>query len=187
MRYNYESHEKQFKKLFVGWYKNSLRSKVLSFTKGSKILDVGCGEGMYMSKLDKNSVVGVDMDDSVLLVAKKYGATVKASADKLPFKDNTFDSVYCSEVLEHIEEPKGVCIELNRVCKIGGRIIIAVPNDILSRICRFFLLKFPLRYPGHIHALWVKDIVNYMGKKPIHIDYAFSRLFPLATIVVFEK
>jgi len=53
---------------------------------------------------------------------------IAANGEFLPFKDNIFDLVTCSEVLEHIAEPKKALKEMYRVLKPGGRLLISTPN-----------------------------------------------------------
>jgi len=184
---NIESHESQFNSLFVGSYKKDLRNKVLRNVKGKLILDVGCGEGMYMKEIKDREVHGVDFDKCVLKKAKRFGKVKFADIHKIPFNSNKFDTVYCSEVLEHVNNPKRVVEEALRVCKKGGVVIFAVPNDTLHMLSRLFLFKFPLRYPGHINNIHLDDLVKYTGKQPKKVDYVFSRFFPLALIAVFVK
>ena len=77
--------------------------------------------------------VGLDMDDDSLKKAEEgysyfesiseVGAEfIKGSAYSLPFPDNTFDLIVCSEVLEHLHEYNDAVIEINRVLKPGGKV-----------------------------------------------------------------
>ncbi len=56
-------------------------------------------------------------------------ADVKADITKLPFKDNTFDLIFCNHVLEHIKEDKKAMKELYRVMKPGGTGFFQIPLD----------------------------------------------------------
>lgn len=97
---------------------------------GVKTLVVGCGTGneLYLSK---GLSVGIDLSLSALLIAKKESRSseplILADACNLPFKDDTFDCVICSEVLEHIPKPERAVAELSRVLN-RGIAIITVPN-----------------------------------------------------------
>jgi ubiquinone/menaquinone biosynthesis C-methylase UbiE len=97
---------------------------------GCKTLVVGCGTGKEIY-LPKGFSVGIDLSLSALLVAKKESRSSKplilADACNLPFKDDTFDCVICSEILEHIPKPERAVAELSRVLN-RGIAIITVPN-----------------------------------------------------------
>src|SRR3989344_7270142 len=80
---------------------------VLSFlkkVKGKKIIDIGCGSGIYTRILKKKGakVVGIDISQTLFEIAKKEVKNVefyKAGIYKLPFKNNTFDSAISALML----------------------------------------------------------------------------------------
>lgn len=96
------------------------------------ILDVGCGPGSitvdFADLVPHGKVIGVDRVDSVLEQARKnaeargsYNVEFKQSdANDLPFEDNTFDVVFCHQVLQHVGAPVDVLREMKRVAKPGG-------------------------------------------------------------------
>lgn len=91
-----------------------------------KLLDVGCGEKPY-SLIYNNYVessIGVDVETCVH--EQRY-VDVFASADDLPFEDSTFDTVLCTNVLEHVANMEAAFQEISRVHKSGGTLIISVP------------------------------------------------------------
>jgi ubiquinone/menaquinone biosynthesis C-methylase UbiE len=93
------------------------------------ILDVGCGTGKNMESLAYyGDVSGVDISKEALQFCKKRGLfnVKKGEAEKLPFKDDSFDVVCVLDVLEHVEDIPAVN-EIKRVLKDGGQIIITVP------------------------------------------------------------
>jgi len=97
-------------------------------------LDVGCAEGMFLlgvkNKCPQCSVYGVDFSAIGLQKAKNYvgqvGFLACADATHLPFRDNSFDLVLCSETLEHIVDDITAFKELQRICK--KACIITVPS-----------------------------------------------------------
>jgi SAM-dependent methyltransferase len=90
-------------------------------------LDVGCGSSRILSSLDQ--VVGVDVLVRKLRWARKYGKPlVNASIFDLPFADGSFDCVISSEVIEHIPAGQKPFLEMRRVLKDGGSLILGTPD-----------------------------------------------------------
>jgi len=93
---------------------------------------------------------------------------IKADILDLPFKDNSFDVVFCNHVLEHIEDDKKAMSELNRVLKPGGMGIFQVPQDLtLKNTYEDFNIITPKERTKHFGQY---DHVRIYGK-----DY-FERL-----------
>ena len=104
---------------------------------GSRILDVGCGRGFYLKVLSDTfpglKLCGLDLSREYLTVAEKFINNGKVeltsgSIEDLPYKNNSFDSVIASEVLEHVEDDSKAIGEIYRVLKRGGNALITVPN-----------------------------------------------------------
>lgn len=126
-------------------------AQLLRCNSTSKILDVGCGSGNLLKMLEGQRLVGVDLSPSLLavarerLAAKKNVELVRHNIEKLPFADNSFDRVVCSEVLEHCAKPQNVMNEMVRVCMDNGIILITVPNEDLINFSKRITLKFGLK------------------------------------------
>lgn len=87
------------------------------------LLDVGCGERPYEPWLTKVDVyIGVDVTPGV------RRADVIARGDALPFADESFDTVWSSQALEHMERPVDAVREMARVLKRRGALILTVPQ-----------------------------------------------------------
>ena len=96
------------------------------------LLDVGCGTGFLMELLIKQRPAhycGADLSDEMIRVAKEKridGAEfVVSSADKLPYPDETFDIVTCSQSFHHYPYPEKAMLEAKRVLKPGGLYILS--------------------------------------------------------------
>ena len=100
--------------------------------KDRKVLDIGCGHGFLLSKLDiSNNCIGVDyISDNPRKINKRV---VNLDRDKIPFKPHTFDVIICSNVLEHITRPLFVLKQIKFLLKKDGLAIIVVPNEFTLR------------------------------------------------------
>jgi SAM-dependent methyltransferase len=98
---------------------------------GRRVLDVGCGMGMYTSAFLRYTpyVFGVEIEaDRVLEARTRTRGIARAVGETLPFVDNTFDVVFSHEVLEHVADDRLCAREMVRVVRPGGQIVIFVPN-----------------------------------------------------------
>ncbi len=102
--------KREFRKLFL---------QHLSCFQG-KILDIGCGGKPFRRFLADKQYIGVE-------VTPDRQPDVCAPAEHLPFCDKSFETVLCTEVLEHVPEPSHVLTECFRVMKSGAVLYITVP------------------------------------------------------------
>ena len=97
--------------------------------KTGRILDVGCGTGLFLPSLAERAqlVVGVDLSAEMLRgVRERAGAAelVQADADHLPFPDRSFDAVVAITLLQNMPDPERTVRELARVMRPGGTLIV---------------------------------------------------------------
>jgi len=94
---------------------------------GERVLDVACGTGLFSRGLqDKASeVYGVDLSWGMLHKAREYSSLrlVRASADKLPFQDDSFDLVICFVAFHLFDDVGKVLREMHRVLVEGGVLV----------------------------------------------------------------
>jgi glycosyltransferase involved in cell wall biosynthesis len=93
------------------------------------VLDIGCNDGVGMETIKGlgHKVTGIDISKRKVDVAVQNGLNaVHGYMEELPFKDNEFDTVFCSHVLEHSKDITKAVSEINRVCK---RALILVPIE----------------------------------------------------------
>ena len=94
---------------------------------GGRCLDVGCGSSRILASLE--NVVGADISLGKLRWARKYGKPlVNASISDLPFAEGAFDCVISSEVIEHIPADPKPFLEMRRVLKGDGLLILGTPD-----------------------------------------------------------
>jgi len=118
-----------YRKIAFNQWKQYDRIALSYMSECSKILDVGCGTGRFISNFPLR-IKGVDGNKkSVEGCIKKGYDVVRADIAKLPFKDNSFDGVHCSHVIEHLEPKKAYKLlsELVRVLKKEGILVIRSP------------------------------------------------------------
>lgn len=105
--------------------------------KPKTILDVGCGRGFYLKMISHYQFIkeihGVDIEKKYLKIAKKINNDDRVlikenSVYSLPYPDNFFDFIICSEVLEHLRNDIKALKEIKRVLKPKGHLVITVPN-----------------------------------------------------------
>ena len=94
---------------------------LLSPSLSGPILDVGCGSRPFDSYFVHMKKVSCDFDSTRAVV------DVECPATELPFADASFNSILCTEVLEHVPEPQKAWCEFCRVLQPGGRALISVP------------------------------------------------------------
>ncbi len=156
---NFEKHTNQnpISKFFLDNFSKVLIESITPL-KPQSILDVGAGEGFVLEKLRKNKIgkklEGIEYMDEAIALGKKTNPLVKIKKGdiyKLPYKDNAFELIICTEVMEHLEDPKMALAELKRVT--SKHIILSVPNEPLFTIQRFLRGKNMMKlgdHPEHI-------------------------------------
>lgn len=91
------------------------------------LLDFGCGSKPYRSLLKVDNYVGLDIADNPGHSHDGEDIDVFYDGKKIPFENNYFDSVFSSEVFEHVFNLEEVLKELNRVTKMDGKMLITCP------------------------------------------------------------
>ena len=101
-----------------------------------RYLDVGCGNGLITELFDTrfDEVVGIDLERNRLedfrahVRTKPNYTVVEMSATKIEFANEFFSFITCFEVLEHVSDIEAVLLEIVRVCKKGGVVVISAPQ-----------------------------------------------------------
>ncbi|MCB0727702.1 MAG: methyltransferase domain-containing protein [Ignavibacteriae bacterium] len=110
-----------------------------------KILEVGCGAGHILEKISKGKLYGIDISEiQIERTRKRMGDKVelkKAPGENIPYEDKFFDKVLCSEVIEHVIDPREVLKEISRVMKDDGILSLSIPNEDVINSTKKFLKK----------------------------------------------
>ena len=152
-------------------YKWPIIKKFIPTDKDIKILDFGCGKGAMFSEIAKinpsAALIGVDVSEKALKSARKkvqnHSFILVKEGEKLPFKENCFDFIIASDVLEHIYDTELAFKELCRVLKHNGKILISVPYYGLVKNIIIALFFFDYIYEPttpHIRFFTKKHCLN---------------------------
>ncbi len=112
------------------------------------VLDIGCGAGNMLQRI-RAVRTGIDLSETMIARSRaKLGSDVtliRMSAEHLEFEDGSFDKIICSEVIEHVLNPRIVLQEIARVLKPAGLASISIPNESLIEKTKWLLRRCGLR------------------------------------------
>jgi 2-polyprenyl-3-methyl-5-hydroxy-6-metoxy-1,4-benzoquinol methylase len=162
--------------------------------KVDSILDVGCGEGFTLNRLKEHGIgkklEGLEYSKAAILLGKKTYPDIKivqGSIYELPYKDNSFDLVLCTEVLEHLDKPQDALKELVRVSK--KYLVISVPNEPFFMLAQLIRGKNWSRFGNDIEHVnhWTMFGFPKFIKKNAKV-HVLAKRFPFAwTMLLLEK
>ena len=158
--------------------------KKLDIKPGYRILDIGCGSGRHTCeayRFEKITVIGADLNFNDLCEAKNRlayhdalgehggGQWIVSAADikNLPFQDNFFDLVICSEVLEHIPEDQVAMKEIIRILKPGQTLVVSVPRYFPEKICWALSDEYYNANQGHVRIYTKKQLIDRLEKEGV--------------------
>lgn len=171
---NYRKHTtgSSLQKLLIDNFYKTFFSEVSKLQPDS-VLDVGCGEGFTLQKLKDRGIgrklEGIEyLDRAIEIGSKIHPALTLKQGDiyKLPYHDNAFDVVLCTEVLEHLEDPGKALKEIKRVAK--KYCVISVPNEPWFMLGNFLRGKNVSRFGNdieHIQHWTSSEIRKFVGKE----------------------
>lgn len=170
--------------------------KKLQVEPGMKALDAGCGLGRHTLEFHRQGLTAIGMDLSLsdlrhtlFLLASLQPKpedppfmTLKGDALNLPFADEQFDRIICSEVLEHVTDPAHATIELVRVLKPGGIIAVSVPTPSTEWAFWFANDDYFNTPGGHVRIFSTQAIVRLLTDHGlemtnIHFEHGFHTIY----------
>lgn len=141
------------------------------------LLELGCGEGALgalVKQRQKCRVVGIELDRDASAIARKkiddvYTGDVRHLIEVL---DERFDCIVASEIVEHVDDPWSLLIELRRLTAPGGRLVISIPNAANASLIgdllrgRFDYTYIGLACAGHLRFFTrssIEDLLDIAG------------------------
>ena len=119
---------------------------------GERVLDLGCGAGRFVAALRDAGAeaVGVELAEAALERARRNapGADVRLVEPdgSLPLDHASVDLVWCSEVLEHVADTAYLLLEVRRVLRPGGRLLVTVPYHGRAKAALIALTRFDTHF-----------------------------------------
>jgi SAM-dependent methyltransferase len=160
----------------------------LGLTEGDMVLDMGAGAGRHSFECLRRgaNVVALDygfeelppvaelmwaMKDGGEAPADALAACTNGDALRLPFADDTFDHVICSEVFEHIQADTTAMAELHRVLRPGGTLAATVPSWLPEKICWALSAEYhaPLSPGGHVRIYTEEQLRARLGSQGLEV------------------
>lgn len=126
-----------------------------------RLLDIGCADGSFSLPLIRRGLdcYGLEVMEEAVRESEEKGIKVTKGSflEPLPFRDNFFDIVFAGEVVEHTVDDAKFLLDIYRVLKPGGFLILTTPN-LVSFSNRFLMLLG--RMPRFVHNEFHYKIYN---------------------------
>jgi methionine biosynthesis protein MetW len=155
--------------------------------KNTRVLDVGCGDGMLMEFLENKKEInirGIEISKSNAQKCVGKGLSViegNAEKDLSQFPDSSFDFVILSQTLQAFLNPETVIKELLRI---GKKAIVTVPNFGFWKVRLHLLIKGTMPITKNLPDEWyntpnlhmctIKDFYNFCNDRKIKLDKALA-------------
>lgn len=145
----------------------------------SRLLEVGCGPGAFLmaARRQYSVLVGVDLSMAWLIICRKrleaediVALLICSAAERLPFRQDTFDQVVAFDVIEHVADRDRMVSEVHRVTRPGGAVACTTPN-------RFSLSAEPHHQVwgvGLLPRAWMPSYVRWRTGQEYRFTYLLS-------------
>ncbi len=152
------------------WHTHKIKfaKQVIKKIQFQNCLDVGCASGFMVSEISKTfphaKYFGIDIYDKAIEYARKMYPNINfenASASKIPFRSNYFDLILFYETIEHVENPVQCLLEIKRILKKDGTLILTMDSgSFLFRIVWFIWenSKGKVWKKAHLHPFHHKEL-----------------------------
>lgn len=171
-RYSFE-----FSRLFQDDWHAELLSHLPPNSK--RVLDLGCGTGFFLAELDakRPGAVGLDISHAMLRVSEQYvpsARLVTADAERLPFRERSFDAIFCKGSLHHTRDHVGFLSNCRRALASDGVLIMSEPcnDNFLIRWARYLLYKFSPHFDLGDQGFTKEDLRELYQRAGFDVTYA---------------
>lgn len=162
-----------------------------------RVLDAGCGIGYLLRVIrDKNQkcrLYGIDINENISRLDLDANIQI-ADLRKLPYKDSFFDVVFALDVLEHLKNPNEAILEIRRVLKKSGKLVITGPTESLAYKLGRFIIKGTFSMdtgPCSAHYYSIYEIEKFIKQNKFEIikkkNIPRIPLLSLFKLMVFKK
>lgn len=146
-----------------------------------RILEIGCGKGYLVKKLESYSknIIGIDLNSEAISRGVSSNLRVM-DATKMDFPSESFDKIYSSHTLEHIPDLNKLFKEIDRVLKPGGKVVLIYPWEPIRGMSAVFFSFLLSGHPFacrkiHVHKLNPQKIEKIIeGSQLHHVKSFFS-------------
>ena len=181
--HEYYSHQENNKRFIPKLYERvksiNLKIKYKIATEGvngTKLLDIGCGVGDFLRIMEQNGweASGIEPSETAKIIARKrVKAQLYAPQEIRLLSNESFDLITLWHVLEHVDNLKDEVIQLKRLLKTGGRLVLALPN--FKSFDAQFYKQYWAAYdvPRHLYHFSKLSLVNIFtnnGMNLVKID-----------------
>ncbi len=172
------------------WHTHAFHERVVEWVQRAapaSILDAGCGEGFatgfIAERVPTARIEGIDVSPGAIEYAQEhFGERVTyqvGSVYDLPYEDDSFDLVVCSEVLEHLDRPEDAVREITRVAR--RHVLLTVPLepyfDALNRVGRAVGVGGD---PGHVNFWTRRGWTEFVGRQFGRVETDTRLIYNLA-------
>lgn len=162
---------------------------IKKYKSGTTLLDIGCGEGFFLSNVSQAGYTGKGIEISQNAAAyarKEFGLDVEATSfEELRFPENYFDVITLWQVLEHVPYPLMVLKEVHRILKPGGLLATSTPNieGILAKIFRRRWWNIRRLHINQFTTKTLTDMLNRAGFKNV-FSTGYKEYISLSMLVI---
>lgn len=152
-----------------------------SLPAGARVLEVGCGHGLTLHRLQNKgySVMGTEFSEHAAGYARdQLGISMHVGpVETIPAEEGTFDFICLYHVFEHLDDPQAALKQFRRLLKPGGRLLVEVPHY-RSAFARWFGARwFHLDVPRHVFHYGVKSLTAALNREGFEVDGIKTRYF----------
>lgn len=144
-----------------------------------RVLDLGCGTGFFLAELERlrPGAVGLDISHAMLRVSEQYvpGARlITADAEKLPFKEGSFDAVFCKGSLHHTRDHLRFLTNCRRALAKDGVLILSEPcnDNFVIRFARYLLYRFSPHFDLGDQGFTKNGLIDLYERAGFEVTYA---------------